>query len=121
MTYQIIYDNLFYRENETGLTESGQEMTSKRLLILGDTGDFNKEVELCRSASPAGTRETISLLIEERIPFSKEEERIPILQRRRYHRATHMNVIMINRNRYDQARELLGQLSPRAQKTLILS
>ena len=96
-------------------------MAPKRMIILGESVNYEREVELCRSASSAGTRETVSLLIEEQIPFSQEEERIPLLQRRHYHRADHMNVIRINRNRYEQARELLNQLSPMARKTLVLS
>ena len=35
----------------------------KRMLILGDGEDLNQEVELCRSTSNAGTRETVSLLL----------------------------------------------------------
>jgi hypothetical protein len=92
-----------------------------RAIILGDAKKIDNDVELCRTTNARISDRTAQLLMENRIPFTRNWERIPFFKRERYKGAKCFYVIGVNRNRYVQARHTIDQLDPPCRRRLILS
>jgi hypothetical protein len=92
-----------------------------RAIILGDAKKIDNDVELCRTTNARISDRTAQLLMENRIPFTRNWVRIPFFRRERYKGAKCFYVIDVNRNRYVQARRTIDQLDPPCRRRLILS
>ena len=79
------------------------------------------DVELCRTTSAKVSNKTAELLMEERIPFSKNCKKIPFFNRDKYNGASQIWVISINPHRYGQARRALDTLDVFCRKNMVLS
>ena len=89
--------------------------------FLGNTKKIDKDVELCRTTNERISNQAARLLMENRIPFTKNWVRIPFFQREKYSGASQFYVIRINRNRYGQARRTLDQMEQPFRQRLVLS
>ncbi len=86
---------------------------------LGKFSDNN--IELCRTTNTRAGNRTAELLMEERIPFTKNCRRIPFFRRDKYNGASRIWVISINPHRYGQARRAIDTLDVVCRKNLVLS
>lgn len=84
-------------------------------------GYAGNDIELCRTTSSKAGNQTAQLLVEERIPFTKNRKRIPFFNRDKYAGASEVWVIRINPSRYGQARRALDNLEYGCRNRLILS
>lgn len=91
----------------------------RNVRILGNYKD--NDVELCRTTNRNAGKESAEALMEARIPFTRNEKKIPFFQRERYNGATQMWVISVNPRRYGQARKALDQLDYFYRERLVLS
>lgn len=89
--------------------------------ILGNTKAIDKDVELCRTTNERISDRAAQLLIDNRIPFTRNWVKIPFFQREKYSGASRFYVIHINRNRYGQARRTLDQMELPLKQRLVLS
>ena len=99
---------------------SGFERISN-MVLLGNSKNINKDVELCRTTNERISNQATQLLIANQIPFTKNLIRIPFFLRDRFHGAQQIYVISTNRNRYGQARRTIDQLDPVFKRRLVLS
>ena len=67
------------------------------------------------------TEQTIHVLMENHIPFTKSWINIPFFLRRKFHGASQICVINTNRNRYSQARTAIDQMDIHFKKRLVVS
>ena len=88
---------------------------------LGNTKDIDRDVELCRTTNERISNQAAQLLMENRIPFTRNWVKIPFFQREKYSGASQFYVIRINRNRYGQARRTLDQMELVFRQRLVLS
>lgn len=79
------------------------------------------DIELCRTTNSRAGDQTVQLLVEERIPFTKNKKRIPFFRRDKYKGASEVWVISINPNQYGRARRALDTLEYACKSSLILS
>lgn len=85
-------------------------------------GDYTgNDIELCRTTSAKVSNRTTDLLLEQRIPFSKNCKKIPFFHRDKYDGASQVYVISINPRRYGQARRALDTLDTFCRKNMVLS
>ena len=85
-------------------------------------GNFSgNDIELCRTTNIKVGNQTAQALIEAQIPFSKSFRQIPFYQRIKYRGAKEEVVIMINPNRYGQARRVIDQMEYIYKKKLVVS
>lgn len=89
--------------------------------ILGNTKEIDKDVELCRTTNERISNHAAQLLIENRIPFTRNWITIPFFLREKYRGASQIYIIRTNRNRYGQARRIIDQLEAPFKSRLILS
>lgn len=89
--------------------------------ILGNTKKIDKDVELCRTTNERISNHAAQLLIENRIPFTRNWIKIPFFLREKYRGASQIYIISTNRSRYGQARRTIDQLEPPFKSRLILS
>ncbi len=89
--------------------------------ILGNIAEIDHDVELCRTTSERISEHAARLLMENRIPFTRNLIRIPFFQREKYRGASRFYIIRTNRNRYGQARRALDQLELPFRERLLLS
>jgi len=89
--------------------------------ILGNTKKIDKDVELCRTTNERISNHAAQLLIENRIPFTRNWIKIPFFLREKYRGASQIYIISTNRNRYGQARRTIDQLEAPFKNRLILS
>jgi hypothetical protein len=92
-----------------------------KTITLGDTRKIDNDVELCRTTNERISNQAAQLLMENRIPFTRNWIRIPFFLRERYRGAKQFYVISINRNRYGQARRTIDQMESPFRRRLILS
>ena len=85
-------------------------------------GNFSgNDIELCRTTNPRVGKRTAEALMDASIPFSKSFRQIPFYQRMKYQGAKEEVVIMINPNRYGQARRVIDQMDMIYKKRLVVS
>ena len=84
-------------------------------------GYKDNDVELCRTTNQRVSRLTMEALLEEQIPFTGNQKRIPFFQRDKYKGATQVWVISINPRRYGQARRVLDGMDRECKKRLVLT
>lgn len=89
--------------------------------ILGNAKKIDKDVELCRTTNERISNQAAQLLIENRIPFTRNWVKIPFFLREKYSGATEMYIISTHRNRYGQARRTIDQLEAPFKRRLVLS
>ena len=87
--------------------------------ILGNYTD--NDIELCRTTNQRASNKLIQALVEEHIPFTKNSKKIPFFKRMKYKGATEMLVIMINPQRYWQARRVVNEIDRIYRRRLVLS
>lgn len=92
-----------------------------KMILLGNTKNIDKDVELCRTTNERISNQAAQLLIENHIPFTKNWIKIPFFLRDRFHGAQQIYIISTNRNRYGQARRTIDQLDPMFKRRLVLS
>lgn len=92
-----------------------------RSITLGNGRNINKDVELCYTVSERISEYAVRLLIENHIPFTKNQVSIPFFLREKFHGAKQMYVISTNHNLYSQARRTIDQLDPAYKRRLRLS
>lgn len=88
-----------------------------RSVTLGNGRDIDKDIELCRTTNEKTSEQTIHVLMENHIPFTKSWINIPFFLRRKFHGASQICVINTNRNRYSQARTAIDQMGYPLQET----
>lgn len=93
----------------------------KRTVILGDTKQIDKDVELCRTTNERISNQAAQLLMENQIPFTRGWIRIPFFLRDKYRGATQFYTIRINRNRYGQARRTIDQMDDLFKQRIVFS
>ena len=89
--------------------------------ILGNAKKIDKDVELCRTTNERISNQAAQLLMENRIPFTKNWIKIPFFLREKYSGASQIYIISTNRNRYCQARQTIDQLEAPFKRRLVLS
>lgn len=89
-----------------------------RSVTLGNGRDIDKDIELCRTTNEKTSEQTIHVLMENHIPFTKSWINIPFFLRRKFHGASQICVINTNRNRYSQARTAIDQMDIHFKKRL---
>lgn len=92
-----------------------------RTVILGEPGEIDKDVELCRTTNERISNQAAQLLIENQIPFTKNWKKIPFFLREKYRGAEQIFIIKTNRNRYSQARRAIDQMDYAFRRRLKLS
>ncbi|MGN0141022.1 MAG: hypothetical protein ACI4AD_02265 [Roseburia sp.] len=92
-----------------------------RTVILGEPGEIDKDVELCRTTNERISNQAAQLLIENQIPFTKNWKKIPFFLREKYRGAEQIFIIKTNRNRYSQARRAIDQMDYSFRRRLKLS
>ena len=92
-----------------------------RSVTLGNGRDIDKDIELCRTTNEKTSEQTIHVLMENHIPFTKSWINIPFFLRRKFHGASQICVINTNRNRYSQARTAIDQMDIHFKKRLVVS
>ena len=90
-----------------------------RSVTLGNGRDIDKDIELCRTTNEKTSEQTIHVLMENHIPFTKSWINIPFFLRRKFHGASQICVINTNRNRYSQARTAIDQMDIHFKKRLV--
>ena len=68
-----------------------------RSVTLGNGRDIDKDIELCRTTNEKTSEQTIHVLMENHIPFTKSWINIPFFLRRKFHGASQICVINTNR------------------------
>ena len=96
-------------------------MTKAKAKVLGNAKNIDKDIELCRTTNQRISDQAARLLMENRIPFTRNWVKIPFFQREKYSGASQFYVIRINRNRYGQARRTLDQMEQPLRQRLVLS
>lgn len=91
------------------------------MITLGNGKDIDKDIELCRTTNERISDQTVRLLIERRIPFTKNKISIPFFLRERFHGASGIYIIRTHPNRYSQARRALDELDVRLRRRLVVS
>lgn len=71
---------------------------------------IDKDVELCRSTNVRVVKQTMQVLVDERIPFTQNWMRVPFTKREKYRGAKEVCVIRTHCNQYQQARHILDRL-----------
>ena len=89
-----------------------------RSVTLGNGRDIDRDIELCRTTNEKTSEQTIHVLMENHIPFTKSWINIPFFLRRKFHGASQICVINTNRNRYSQARTAIDQMDIHFKKRL---
>lgn len=89
--------------------------------ILGDARAIDKDVELCRTTNERISNQAAQLLMENRIPFTRNWIKIPFFLRERYRGASQIYIIRTNRNRYGQARRTIDQMDELLKRRLVMS
>ena len=84
-------------------------------------GYKDNDVELCRTTNTRVSDKTAMILMEERIPFSKNLKTVPFFKRKTYKGADKVWVISINPRRYGQARRIIDTLDSVYKERLVLS
>lgn len=79
------------------------------------------DVELCRTTHTRVGDETMRRLLDASIPFSAVTERIPFMERAKYHGAKSFYVIRTNPRRYSQARNLIREMDMTMRSRLVVS
>ena len=92
-----------------------------RSVTLGNGRDIDKDIELCRTTNEKTSEQTIHVLMENHIPFTKSWINIPFFLRRKFHGASQICVSNTNRNRYSQARTAIDQMDIHFKKRLVVS
>ena len=59
-----------------------------RSVTLGNGRDIDKDIELCRTTNEKTSEQTIHVLMENHIPFTKSWINIPFFLRRKFHGAS---------------------------------
>ena len=97
-------------------------------IVVGDksmtkklAGYKDNDVELCRTTNTRVSDKTAMILMEERIPFSKNLKTVPFFKRKMYKGADKVWVISINPRRYGQARRIIDTLDSVYKERLVLS
>ena len=88
---------------------------------LGDAKKIDRDVELCRTTNERISNQAAQLLMENRIPFTRNWIKVPFFLREKYRGASQICVITTNRNRYGQARRTLDQLEAPFRSRLVVS
>lgn len=89
--------------------------------ILGDARAIDKDVELCRTTNERISNQAAQLLMENRIPFTRNWIKIPFFLREKYRGASQIYIIRTNRNRYGQARRTIDQMDELFKRRLVMS
>ncbi len=84
-------------------------------------GYKDNDVELCRTTNSRVGEQTIHILLEAQIPFTKSCRRIPFFLREKYHGADKVWVIFTHPHRYGQARRMLDAMDRVYRERLVLS
>jgi dephospho-CoA kinase len=85
-------------------------------------GNFSgNDIELCRTTNCIVSDRTAELLVEERIPFTRNCLKIPFFRRDKYDGASRVYVISINPHSYGQARRAIDTMDISQRKRLVLS
>ena len=92
-----------------------------RIITLGNAKEINKDIELCYTVNERISNYAVRILIENRIPFTKNLVNIPFFLREKFHGAKQIYVISINPNHYGEARRTIDQLDPVYKRKLRLS
>lgn len=79
------------------------------------------DIELCRTTNNRVGQKTAMALMEERIPFTKNEKHVPFYKRDEYNGADRVWIIKINPSRYGQARRTIDKLDIVFRQRLLLS
>lgn len=93
----------------------------KRVMILGNTRDIDKDVELCRTTNERISNQAAQLLLENHIPFTRGWIKVPFFLREHYRGAREIYTISTNRNRYGQARRTIDQMDDLFKRRLVIS
>ena len=104
-----------------GTKKSNISRFEGRSVTLGNGRDIDKDIELCRTTNEKTSEQTIHVLMENHIPFTKSWINIPFFLRRKFHGASQICVINTNRNRYSQARTAIDQMDIHFKKRLVVS
>ena len=83
--------------------------------------NVNKDVVLCETTNRIVSNRTSDLLLEESVPFSKTQKRVPFFKRGLYKGANIVYVISISRTQYGRARRVLTELEQRDYDRLLLN
>lgn len=83
--------------------------------------NIDKDIELCRTTNERVSEHTVSLLMENHIPFTKNWKKVPFFLRERYRGAEQIFIIRTNKNRYGQARRTIDQLDSMYKRRLVVS
>ena len=92
-----------------------------KTITLGEPGEIDRDVELCRTTNERISNQAAQLLIENQIPFTRGWIKVPFFLREKYRGAHQIYVIRTNRNRSGQARRTIDQLDTSFRRRLILS
>ena len=92
-----------------------------KTVTLGNGKGIDKDVELCRTTNQRTSEQTIHVLIENHMPFTRNWIPIPFFLRRKFHGASQIYIINTNRNRYSQARAVIDQLDKHFKSRLVVS
>ena len=82
---------------------------------------IDKDVVLCRTTSHRVSQRTTEVLVNNAIPFTKHWKHVPFFKREKYHGASEVCVIRINRNTYSKARRALRLMEERDRKRLLVN
>lgn len=82
---------------------------------------IDKDVVLCRTTNHRVSQRTTEVLVNNAIPFTKHWKHVPFFKREKYHRASEVCVIRINRNTYSKARRALRLMEERDRKRLLVN
>ena len=83
--------------------------------------NVNRDVVLCETTNRIVSNRTSDLLLEEAVPFSKTQKRVPFFKRHFYNGASMVYVISISRTQYGRARRVLSGLEDRDYNRLLLN
>lgn len=92
-----------------------------KTITLGEPGEIDRDVELCRTTNERISEQAAQLLIANQIPFTRNWKKIPFFLREKYRGAEQIFIIKTNRNRYGQARRAIDQMDYAFRKRLKLS
>lgn len=84
-------------------------------------GYKDNDVELCRTTNNRVSRLAVQALVEEQIPFTRNQKKIPFFLREKYKGASEVWVISINPRRYGQARRVIDGMDRDCKDRMVVS
>lgn len=79
------------------------------------------DIELCHTTNTRVSEQTALLLLDEQIPFTKNQKKIPFFKRDQFNGASSMWFISVNPSRYSQARRAIDRLDNVIKKRIVVS